>query len=324
MPCTSPLQGYFSGLSGQFKFSQEAQDAFRAGIPLKGTGAVPCGQCLECRLKRSRDWAVRSVHESSDYEANSFLTLTFSPESMDELCPKAIWQDPFNLFSPESQQKPVEESYSILREHMQLFVKRLRDRLSPHRIRVMYCGEYGGKTMRPHYHAIIFNYDFPDRSYYRTIDGYKYYNSALLSDVWPYGHALLSDFSFNTAAYVGRYVVEKVGGKHSDSHYKGRVPEFNGVSRAPGLGAFWFERNWRDLYPRDECVVRVDKKVMILKPPRYYDKLLEELNPDMYEEVVARRRLKVEENKDGTYERLRAIHDCNVSRFKRLIRRLQD
>jgi hypothetical protein len=55
---------------------------------------------------------------------------------------------------------PADGSLDV--SHFQKFMKRLRDRIKPLKIRFFHCGEYGDLTRRPHYHALIFGYDFPD------------------------------------------------------------------------------------------------------------------------------------------------------------------
>ena len=41
---------------------------------------LPCRQCVECRLERSRLWAMRCMHEASLHRHNCFVTLTYSDE----------------------------------------------------------------------------------------------------------------------------------------------------------------------------------------------------------------------------------------------------
>ena len=41
---------------------------------------VACNQCIGCRLERSRQWAIRCVHEASLHPINCFITLTYAPE----------------------------------------------------------------------------------------------------------------------------------------------------------------------------------------------------------------------------------------------------
>lgn len=324
MPCTSPLQGFFSGVNGKFKYSEAAQEAFKAGKPLKGASAVSCGQCMDCRLRRSRDWAIRATHEASLWESNCFLTFTFSNEAMFEHCPKVLWLDPFSDFTPDSS-VTVYENFSLVKRHMVKFNMDLRERLYPHRVRFMYCGEYGTKYKRPHYHSICFNYDFPDRKFYKSIGTKRYYNSDLLSSLWPHGHAVISDFSFETAAYVGGYIMDKVGGRGANAHYRGKLPEFAGFSRRPGLGHDWFMKYWPDVYPADEVVIQLGKRKARLRPPRYYDKLMENLDPVIYETVCEKRKSKMEEvEDDNTYERLLVKNKCTKARLGRLVKNLEN
>lgn len=326
MPCTSPLQGFFDGPNGQFRACREAQAAFRAGKPYDGQGAVSCGQCLDCRLKSRREWAIRSMHEWQECgQVASFLTFTFSTPALHSLCPKISWVNPWDEFSVEDQRQGVFESYSLKLEHMVKFNKDLRQRLSPHLVRFMYCGEYGGKLQRPHYHSIVFNYDFPDRKLYKRIGTKLYYNSDFLSSLWPHGHAVISDFTFDSAAYVAGYVTEKVGGKGKDFHYRGRLPEFGHSSRRPGIGAFWFDKYWSDVYPSDECVVEIKGRKLKLRPPRSYDKLMKAKDPDLFAKVVEKRKLKMLEcADDNTFERLLVKHDCTKAKFSKLVKHLED
>ncbi|WP_445779307.1 rolling circle replication-associated protein [Shewanella sp.] len=327
MPCTSPLQGFFNGANGAFKYCPRAQKAFRSGFPIAGSGAVPCGQCLNCRLKTKREWAVRCVHEYSCWPTASYLTFTFSQKAMLEQCPVAIWSDPFNPFTPVEDRKSVDVTYSILRHHMQKFNKDLRERLAPLPLRFLYCGEYGKATQRngwiprPHYHSILFNYDFPDKRFFKFIGTKPYYNSDFLSSLWPHGHAVISDFTFDSAAYVGGYVTEKVGGKGKNHHYKNRIPEFAGWSNRPGLGRFWLDKYWRDVYPSDELAVDVGSRIILLRPPRAYDKRMNEIDPILFESVREKRRSSI---KVYSVDDLRAIHDTTKAKFKRVVKHLEN
>ncbi|ACZ33198.1 conserved hypothetical protein [Chlamydia pneumoniae LPCoLN] len=95
---------------------------------------MPCLKCRFCRTQHAKVWSYRCVHEASLYEKNCFLTLTYDD-------------------------KHLPQYGSLVKLHLQLFLKRLRDRISPHKIRYFGCGEYGTKLQRPHYHLLIFNYD---------------------------------------------------------------------------------------------------------------------------------------------------------------------
>ena len=96
---------------------------------------LPCGTCIGCKVEKSRQWAIRCVHEASLHEDNCFLTLTFNEEHMPE-------------------------NRSINKRDLQLFFKRLRKRYPNKVIKYFACGEYGDERNRPHYHVILFNHDF--------------------------------------------------------------------------------------------------------------------------------------------------------------------
>ena len=170
---------------------------------------VACGQCVGCRLERSRQWAIRCVHESQMHEQNCFITLTYSDE-----------------FLP--------ENGSLQLKHFQDFMKRLRFHVGGG-IRFFHCGEYGEENGRPHHHAIIFNHDFADKKVWKTNNGVVLYRSKILEELWPYGFATVGCVSFESAAYVARYITKKVNGDMADSHYLGREPEYITMSRRPGV-----------------------------------------------------------------------------------------
>lgn len=303
MPCYHPLQAFYSLRSDGKKhimFSNTLADMYQKGIKPSGDAlSIPCGKCMGCRLERSRQWAVRCMHEASLYEDNCFVTLTFDDEHLLKCC----------------------NDGSLDRKHVQNFMKRLRKKFSDRKIRSFYCGEYGDKLGRPHYHLLLFNLDFPDRKYYKSVAGFKYFNSEILSSIWTFGHAVIGDVSFESAAYVARYCTKKVTGKAADDYYKGKLPEFAQASLKPGLANEWFQQfGMSDIFPLDECVVRGVK----CKPPRYYDKLLEAVDPALLEQVKERRVKRAEKQvKDNTYDRLLVREKCQEARMKQLVRTME-
>lgn len=181
MPCYRPIKG-FKGVSGGISWTPRT--SYR-DVPME----VPCGQCIGCRLERSRQWAVRIMHECSLYESNLFLTLTYSDEHLPH---RGV----------------------LVKRHFQLFMKRLRKHFANRLIRFYHCGEYGSLTQRPHYHAILFNVDFPDRVLHsKNGRGESLYESATLAKLWPYGQATYGEVTFESAAYCARYCVKKVTGQ---------------------------------------------------------------------------------------------------------------
>ena len=265
MPCYHPLQASFSLRDDGKKkitFSTPAAKLFKGGSKLPGDFlSLPCGKCVGCRLERSRQWAVRIMHEASLYEDNCFVTLTFDDENLAKHC------------------KLTPRGYSLDRKHPQNFMKRLRQEFSNKKIRSYYCGEYGDLSGRPHYHVCLFNHDWSDKKLYKSKDSYVYYNSDCLNKLWPFGHAVTTDLTFDSAAYVARYCMQKVVGAIADDHYGGRVPEFGQASLKPGIAKGWLEQfGYSDCFDHD-CVVTNGVKN---KPPRYYDKFLESVNSSVF------------------------------------------
>ncbi|AXH75555.1 MAG: replication initiator protein [Microviridae sp.] len=297
MPCYFPLTAY-QCLDRSIVFVERSfHDTVR-------TLQLPCGQCVGCRLERSRQWAVRCLHEASLHEHNCFITLTYADESL-----------------------PA--GNSLVYRDFQLFLKRLRRRVK-RKVSFYMCGEYGEQFGRPHFHACLFGYDFPDRVYFRTGEsGEKLYQSTMLSSLWSSGFSSLGDVTFESAAYVARYVMKKVTGRLADEHYRtvdvstgeifDRTPEFCHMSLKPGIGARWLERFRSDVYPEGKVVVRGVK----CNPPRFYDKKFKELDEGGYEllrrerEFDARKRVD-----DNTPERLvvkSIVAEARIAALKRTI-----
>jgi hypothetical protein len=95
------------------------------------------------------------------------------------------------------------EDGSLDVSHFQIFMKRLRHRVKPLKIRFFHCGEYGDKTRRPHYHALIFGY----KVLFKKQKSGDLFTSDMLAKCWGKGHCLVGDLTFESAAYVARYVV---------------------------------------------------------------------------------------------------------------------
>lgn len=300
MPCHYPLQAVFAEFADGTRkamFPDWAKLNFRRGISNPpNVVSVPCGRCMGCKLERSRQWAVRQMHESKMHSENCFVTLTFAPEHL-----------------------PTDGS--LCRKHMQDFMKRLRKKFSDRKIRYFLCGEYGDRLGRPHYHICLFGLHFVDRKVWKQVDGFVYYNSVLLSDLWPFGHSCVADFNFETAAYVARYCTKKVSGSKAEEHYDGRLPEFCQMSLKPGIGRSWIDKyGSTDVWPHDNVVVRG----RLCKPPRYYDKILEQNFPArMIEVKQARLEQAAERADDNTHRRLLVKEKCMKASISKLIRKLE-
>lgn len=288
MPCYSPLKGWKNEETGGIEFRAEGR---------RETMEVACGQCLGCRLDRSRMWAMRIVHEASLHDAaegNSFVTLTYRDRI--ECTTKQL---------AKGQHVPVD--WSLHLDHVQKFLKRLRKRF-PQKIRFFLCGEYGATCRhggalelrqcevctvgRPHYHLILFNCAFPDLEVYSQQRGEPRFTSAILESLWGYGFVDVGEVTFESAAYVARYCLKKVTGVAADDHYRsldedGELhflkPEFCTMSRRPGIGREWYRLYKGDMFPADD--VPVPGSGVFKKVPRYYATLFENEEPLEFEEI---------------------------------------
>lgn len=299
MTCFHPLKGWRAktrNTSGKRSIVFTRQAGF-ADMPV----SVPCGQCVGCRLDRSRQWAIRCSHEASLYDDNCFITLTFNDDHL-----------------------PPDRSLDV--KTFQKFMKRLRKRFGAN-IRFYHCGEYGEKYGRPHYHACLFNFDFPDKKLWKVVNGNKLYTSQILSELWPFGYSTIGSVTFESAAYVARYIMKKVNGDLAENHYRfidnetgeifNRKPEYTTMSRRPGIGGAWFDKFKTDVYPHDYVVIN-QKKV---RPPRYYDGLYEADHPDRFSRVLSARKAKAKLYLDNnTPERLYVREQVQIVRLERLYR----
>lgn len=255
---------------------------------------LPCGQCIGCRLERSRIWAARIMHEAYMYEDNCFITLTYNDKYL-----------------------PKDESLKI--EDFQKFMKRFR-KAHKRQIRFFHCGEYGelckicGKSSkncrctnfvpklgRPHYHACIFNFDFYDKEIIKAENGNNLYVSEFLNKLWsndgePMGFCSIGELTFESAAYVARYVTKKINGTKAVAHYGRRRPEYITMSRGYGIGKKFYEEFKSEIYPADEIVIRGNIKC---KPPKFYDEQLEKENPDLLKSLKEKRKEEMESNPDN-------------------------
>lgn len=199
----------------------------------------------------------------------------------------------------------------------QLFMKRLRSRISPAKIRFFLCGEYGEKLSRPHYHALIFGHDFPDKRQAGKRGDHVLYESRVLDEVWGLGGARIGSVSFETASYVANYATKKIVGSPEvvNAHYQGRKPEFLLMSRRPGLGNAWFSAFGGDVFPSDEVVVRG----VSARPPRYYDAIFARREPGEFERIRAKREesaARLEEFVARSGDRYMISPACNAVRLR--------
>lgn len=259
---------------------------------------IPCGNCLECKLRKSQEWSFRCMKEASKYENNIMLTLTYD----DEHLPKSKY---VNLETGE-----LFESLTLKKDDVQKFMKRLRKKFGEG-IRFFMCGEYGSDseykdwkgqvrkgTERPHYHIILFNIKVEDLRFYKwsfcdwSKDKYPLFKSKTMEKLWPFGFVDLNEVTKETCDYVARYTTKKLKGDYAKKEYeeKGRIPPYLNMSRNPGIGYDFFEENKEKFLNDSQSMYLKTKKGLVdIGTVRYYDKQIEKVAPETLKEIKNKR-----------------------------------
>ncbi len=209
MPCINPKPAWKVTLpnkNGKYPISFDHRDR-------KADYWIGCNKCDGCTHSKKLEWAIRMHHENMSHSQSCFLTLTYRN-------------------APDK----------INRYDCQTFLKRLRHHLDPLKIRYFITGEYGQKTRRPHYHAILFNTDFLGNSY--SINEQLYGNERL-NRIWGHGDVTIGNFTIGSAMYVAGYTAKKINDKDT----------FSIMSKNPPIGAEWLKLNYKSILLLEKVIV---------------------------------------------------------------------
>lgn len=138
---------------------------------------VPCGYCSKCRRSKVLGWVFRLVTEMRSSSTAAFFTFTYKDKEL-------VWTD----YGP-----------TLYKKDFQDFMKRLRksqNKISNLKIKYYACGEYGGKTERPHYHAVMFNV-------HESLQ-----LPVLMESIWQKGQVDCSPLNMARIKYVCKYVMK--------------------------------------------------------------------------------------------------------------------
>ena len=159
---------------------------------------IPCGKCLGCRLDHANDWATRMYMEAKLWKENCFVTLTYNDKNL-----------------PKNKQLAKNDIIKFFKL-LKYYEEGNEEWTNPNNgkiekpIRRLYCGEYGEKHKRPHYHAAIYNYKPKDlKPYKQNHQGDMLYTSKTLQKIWGKGFVIIGDLSYKSACYIARYVQKK-------------------------------------------------------------------------------------------------------------------
>lgn len=237
MACFQPVRawrrvGGYDPVTGKWPLT------FRKSEGYKETAMdVPCGKCEGCRMDHARSWAIRCMHEASMHAQNCCITLTYDQDHLPE--------------HGELDKRGMQNWLKILRNHIGSF-------------RYFGCGEYGSLGDRPHFHIILFGYDFPDKVCVTKHGGSKHFDSNMLREIWHRGNIDVGECTYQSAAYIARYVFKKQVSVSQNQHEQ---PEYAMMSLRPGIGASFVEKYKDDLLASFSCLY--DGKEFAI--PKFYE-----------------------------------------------------
>lgn len=241
---------------------------------------VPCNHCWGCQLRYSAEWATRIMLEAQKYENNFFITLTYDPEHL------PIWES-IQLGDQLWQNDGTWMDGSLDPDDMKKFIKDLRNHFQNHKkhqgMKYYYCGEYGTKQGRPHYHIILLNAPLDIGQFYDTSidENFKaHWKSKELEKIWGKGRIDVAELEWSAAAYVARYCTKKLSFDRDKTIYysQGKLEEYTRSSK--GMGMDYFKEHMDKIYEHDELIARTVKDNLCrIRPPRAFDKKFKELHP---------------------------------------------
>lgn len=195
----------------------------------------PCGKCICCRASKAKEWAQRLKNEETEWLREGFITLTYDDAHLPE-------------------------GGRLVKKDLQDAIKRLRYYAGT-KIKYYACGEYGSKTWRPHYHAIVFGLDSR--------------NENILRKAWTLGSRVsIEPVLPGGIEYVTGYVRKKIDIKYG--LYRDYDLPLPFALQSQGLGYTWAEKNKKIL--EKNGLTREGHQIAI---PRYYIRKLK-LNYDEY------------------------------------------
>lgn len=292
MPCFHPLEKHVDGRGREIFTGKSDTHPDLQGFNYAHD--VPCRGCYGCRMRKRLDLTLRGLHEFQDSSGiASFVTFTYRDSAMPD-------------------------DWSLNKKVASNLTKNLGIKIKRHYgvdVKYIIAGEYGDETDRPHYHAIIFGFNFPDKKpWKRSKNGDMYYTSEFLEEIWPHGFCPIGECNKQTIAYTCKYAMKKVTGELAKEHYfkTNRLtgeqfhvqPEFCNHS---WIGKSWFQKYQSDVFPADN----IAHEGVLYPVPQYYLDQLEKLDPELWDYVKEQRALtEWDPNAELTVKRLADIEKC--------------
>ncbi len=274
-----------------------------------------CGKCEICKVEHSKEWTTKGFCESQMWKNKCFLTFTYNNEHLpkDRRLKRSdlqkFWKDlRYHLYKEPTQKKGRwrrnketglkywEEFVDLTKEREQMeeiysnpledvFGKNARRR-NRYPLRYLNCGEYGPKTKRPHYHAVLWNFEPTDlKPHHKDSRGYYIYTSKKIDKIWGKGYVIIGRATTETCAYVARYCTKKFErtAEEQEKMKKKKQQEFIGASSLGFLGYFYWIKNKERIKDNGGIVMRNRDITFLAKLPRAMQKVWKWENEDEFE-----------------------------------------
>lgn len=332
MPCYHPKNAWMikwdHGGKPIFKWNRDISDHPEKYKEI----TIPCGKCIGCRLDYSRQWATRIATEMKLYPENYFLTLTYDDMNVP-------WGETINKETGE-----IITNMTLRDTDLTQFLKKIRRHYEYHTgwqgIRFFAAGEYGSQTQRPHYHAAMLNMPIIPEELEQignNQQGDALYKCERIEKIWGKGFVTIGQLTWQSAAYVARYITKKQIGKEANLWYasRGIQKEFVRMSRNPGIGMpaiLQNSDNWIDNIMREDKI-RVAKKIGTLdnKVPKYFNQAYRAMEPEQMatiekkrlESAEAKKQVKLAKTTLWEWEQLKVEEAKKEEQIKKLIRPIE-
>lgn len=232
---------------------------------------IPCGKCIGCRLDYAKVWSERCLAEMKYHKNAYFLTLTYDDDHL-----------PYNLLDTVGPDQAAALVNTLRAKDLQDFWKRLRKNTGQ---KIMYfaCGEYGSKTWRPHYHAIVYDLKLDDLVLWSKNDyNQPLYRSERLEFCWHNGMVIVGEATKESIEYVARYTCKKAFDQMREIHIEenNMEPEFIRMSRRPAIGRQYYLDNYQYMNHFGHAYIGDVNGSNYISNNRYFKKLREWSDPD--------------------------------------------
>lgn len=217
---------------------------------------VPCGKCEACRLRYIQHWKYRAIYEVSKSKNSYFITLTYNDDVI-----------------------PYDENTGaqvLVKAHYVLFLKKLRHYLytrqgkyqinTKKRLKMRYimAGEYGSKTNRPHFHAILIDVPWNGHE-----NDHLNYTLEQVVKAWEYGFVKIGTVQPGAVDYVVSYIMGKVNWQHP---YQ---PPFMRCSHGIGKAYVNIMKAWHLQYPNERTSMELGFGKKVTMPRYILDKIFD-------------------------------------------------